>query len=66
MLNDVVESQYLKLELEPMEFCFRQDKFEGLGKVVHELHHIHVSLDPLDVGCKHLRLSGRRKNYKAG
>ena len=66
MLNDVVESQYLKLELEPMEFCFRQDKFESLGKVVHELHHIHVSLDPLDVGCKHLRLSGRRKNYKAG
>ena len=49
-----------------MEFCFRQDKFEGLGKVVHASHHIHVSLDPLDVGCKHLRLSGRRKNCKAG
>ena len=55
MLNHVVERQHLKLEIKPMEFCFRQDTFEGLGKVVHELHHIHVLLDPLDVGCKHLR-----------
>ena len=66
MSNDTVERQHLTLELKPMEFCFRQDKIEGLGKVVHELHHIHVSLDPLDVECKHLRLSGRRKNCKAG
>ena len=66
MLNDTVERQHLTLELKPMEFCFHQDKFEGLGKVVHASHHIHVSLDPLDVGCKHLRLSGTRKNCKVG
>ena len=34
--------------------------------MVHASHHIHVSLDPLDVGCKHLRLSGTRKNCKVG